>query len=145
MPAHSVSSSKATGLLEIDIVLPCGGGINLAIHRLQSVKELEEVIGELELRRETALRYSPASSITTLTGRYRICGSCSTAGPFISELWEVCAHGRRIKALADDGYSEADIDRIKAPIGIFGKAKSASSLALSIVADVVAARMSAKS
>ncbi|TDW26575.1 XdhC-like protein [Rhizobium azibense] len=63
---------------------------------------------------------------------------------YIGALGSLRTHGRRIKALADDGYSEADIDRIKAPIGIFGKAKSASSLALSIVADVVAARMSAK-
>ncbi|TCU34851.1 XdhC family protein [Rhizobium azibense] len=205
-----------------DIVLPCGGGINLAIHRLRSVKELEEVIGELELRRGTALRYSPASERLSVDRRFRgvsqwdredfviayqpttrllvfgrsieataTADAARAAGidihlvdgqmtasslkslidPFtavalldhdldreiphlrlvldsrafyIGALGSLRTHGRRIKALADDGYSEADIDRIKAPIGIFGKAKSASSLALSIVADVVAARMSAK-
>ncbi|TBY58825.1 XdhC family protein [Rhizobium leguminosarum bv. viciae] len=205
-----------------DIVLPCGGGINLAIHRLQSARELEDVICELELRRGTALRYSPASERLSVdrrlhvatqwdgedfviayqpTTRLLVCGRSieatatadvaraagidihlvdgqmtasslkSLIDPFtavallyhdlereipllrlaldsrpfyIGALGSLRTHGRRIMALADYGYSEADIDRIKAPIGIFGKAKSASSLALSIVADVVAVRMSAK-
>ncbi|WP_313606943.1 XdhC family protein [Rhizobium sp.] len=58
---------------------------------------------------------------------------------YIGALGSRRTHERRRKALEQLGYGEADILRIKAPIGIFEKARDASSLALSVVADVAAA------
>ncbi|WP_049620612.1 XdhC family protein [Frateuria defendens] len=63
------------------------------------------------------------------------------ASPFyIGALGSTRTHQRRIKALAELGYSERDIARIKAPIGIFSKARDAHALALSVLADLAAAR-----
>ncbi|MEV4610719.1 XdhC family protein [Neorhizobium sp. LMR1-1-1.1] len=58
---------------------------------------------------------------------------------YIGALGSRRTHERRRKTLEEMGYGEADISRIKAPIGIFDKARDASSLALSVVADVAAA------
>ncbi|WP_343230455.1 XdhC family protein [Xanthomonas euvesicatoria] len=63
------------------------------------------------------------------------------AAPFyIGALGSHRSHQRRVAALAALGYGEHDIARIKAPIGIFSKARDAHSLALSVLADVAAAR-----
>lgn len=58
---------------------------------------------------------------------------------YIGALGSRRTHERRRKALEHLGYTAADIARIKAPIGIFDKARDASSLALSVVADIAAA------
>ncbi|WP_313626604.1 XdhC family protein, partial [Atlantibacter hermannii] len=44
-----------------DIVLPCGGGITLTVHKLRTAQPLLEVLAQLEQRKSTALRYSPAA------------------------------------------------------------------------------------
>ncbi len=63
------------------------------------------------------------------------------AGPFyIGALGSQRTHARRTEALRERGWREEDIARIKAPIGIFPKARDAQSLALSILADVAATR-----
>lgn len=63
------------------------------------------------------------------------------AQPFyIGALGSRCTHQKRVAALAEAGWSPEDIARIKAPIGIFPKARDAHSLALSVLADVAAAR-----
>lgn len=63
------------------------------------------------------------------------------ARPFyLGALGSLRTHQRRIETLVELGYSEQDISRIKAPIGIFPKARDAHSLALSVLADVAAAR-----
>ena len=63
------------------------------------------------------------------------------ANPFyIGCLGAARTHKRRSDALRDLGYSYADIARIKAPIGIFGKARDSGSLALSVLADIAATR-----
>lgn len=49
-------------------------------------------------------------------------------------------HQRRKEALRELGWSHAEIARIKAPVGLFPKARDARSLALSVLADVAAAR-----
>lgn len=49
-------------------------------------------------------------------------------------------HLKRVQRLQNKGWSEKEIARIKAPIGIFPKARDAYSLALSVLADVAAAR-----
>ncbi|MGE7368554.1 XdhC family protein [Neorhizobium sp. NPDC001467] len=63
------------------------------------------------------------------------------ASPFyIGALGSQRTHERRCEALRDLGYGEADIARIKAPIGIFGKARDATSLAISVLADIASSR-----
>ena len=62
------------------------------------------------------------------------------AAPFyIGALGSQRTHQRRIETLLRLGYSEHDGARIKAPIGLF-KARSSHALALSVLADVAAAR-----
>jgi xanthine dehydrogenase accessory factor len=64
-----------------------------------------------------------------------------SAKPFyIGALGSSRTHQRRCDALRELGFEEEDIARIKAPIGLFGKARDAGSLALSVVADIAAAR-----
>ena len=63
------------------------------------------------------------------------------AQPFyIGALGSRRTHEKRVVALAEAGWGPEDIARIKAPIGIFPKARDAHSLALSVLADVAAAR-----
>ncbi|MCT4717220.1 XdhC family protein [Enterobacteriaceae bacterium H18W14] len=66
-----------------------------------------------------------------------------SATPFyIGALGSRRTHLERVQKLADLGWHGRDIERIKAPIGIFPKARDAHSLALSVLADVAAARLS---
>ncbi|OAH47614.1 hypothetical protein AX777_25645 [Sphingobium yanoikuyae] len=44
----------------LDVVLPCGGGITVAIHVVRRMEEVERALESLRLRQATALRYSPA-------------------------------------------------------------------------------------
>lgn len=59
---------------------------------------------------------------------------------YIGALGSRRTHEKRIALLREHGFEDADIARIKAPIGIFDKARDASSIALSVVADIAAAR-----
>lgn len=199
-----------------DIVLPCGGGITLSIHKLRSAQPLLAVLNCLEQRQPTGLRYSPQTRTLTclptptLTGwhnqnieigfhpcvrvlihggsieaqataelaataGYDIChfDPCSgnhashidadtavillwhdlhrelpvlqaarDANPFyIGALGSQRTHSQRRQKLSELGWREEEIDRIKAPIGIFPKARDARTLALSVLADVAAARL----
>ncbi|WP_435930131.1 XdhC family protein [Dryocola sp. BD613] len=66
-----------------------------------------------------------------------------SATPFyIGALGSRRTHLERAQRLKELGWQERDIARIKAPIGIFPKARDAHSLALSVLADVAAARLS---
>jgi len=60
---------------------------------------------------------------------------------YIGALGSRRTHATRVKKLLSLGFSEEEIARIKAPIGIFAQARDARTLALSIVADVAAARL----
>jgi xanthine dehydrogenase accessory factor len=63
------------------------------------------------------------------------------ARPFyIGALGSHRTHERRAAALRALGFKDIEIARIKAPIGIFPKARDASSIALSVLADVASAR-----
>lgn len=63
------------------------------------------------------------------------------ASPFyIGALGSARTHQRRSERLLQLGYAPQAIARIKAPIGLFAKARDVSSLALSVLADVAAAR-----
>lgn len=59
---------------------------------------------------------------------------------YIGALGSKRTHERRRSTLRKHGYADRDIDRIKAPIGMFGPARDGNALALSILADVAAAR-----
>lgn len=199
-----------------DIVLPCGGGITLAIHKLRSAQPLLAVLNRLEQRQPAGLRYAPQSQTltflpaTTRTGwhnngiemcfnpcvqvlihggsieaqataelaaaaGYDICHfdpfsghpasqidadtavillwhdlhrelpvlqAARNANPFyIGALGSQRTHMQRRQKLSELGWREEEIDRIKAPIGIFPKARDARTLALSVLADVAAARL----
>lgn len=60
---------------------------------------------------------------------------------YIGALGSERTHRERTRRLVMTGMAPHQISRIKAPIGIFGPARDANSLALSIVADVAAARL----
>ncbi|EOC1266636.1 XdhC family protein [Cronobacter malonaticus] len=200
-----------------DIVLPCGGGITLAIHPLREATPLLAVLNALSQRKAAGLRYHPSTQTlrsvlpVQKTGwrddvfdvRYTPCtqviifgrsveaeatatiaqaagydvlvndgvnpqtacaqmdadtavivlfhdldrelpvleAALSDAPFYIGALGSQRTHAARTAALRERGFSEQDIARIKAPIGIFPKARDAQSLALSILADVAAARL----
>lgn len=56
---------------------------------------------------------------------------------YIGALGSKKTHEKRIKRLTDKGFSETDIERIHAPIGVDIRAKSAREIALSIIAELI--------
>lgn len=205
-----------------DIVLPCGGGVTVAVHVLQDIRPIRQVIEGLECRCQTGLSYNPGSqSLSFVAGNadagwndevfltsYRpavrillsgrtleveiaakvaraagyevLCYDAATgeapdemlidahtavallqhdleletpvldaalhARPFyLGALGSSRTHAKRMQRLRDLGHSQAVIDRIKAPIGLFGRARDAQSLALSVIADISACRQAAPS
>lgn len=201
-----------------DIVLPCGGGISIAIHVLREVAALQHVLDRLRRRRAAGLVYSPARQTIEpvdpppracwlgreFVGVYRprtrvvLSGqtieaqavarlaeassydvivreqgekgrvAADTIDPFtavvllhhdldaeaailetalaspgfyIGALGSTRTHRRRIERLTAMAFAEDDIRRIKAPIGLFGPTRDATSLALSVLADIAAARL----
>jgi xanthine dehydrogenase accessory factor len=199
-----------------DIVLPCGGGITLAIHVLRDAAVLHRALAALQRRTPMCLRYHAGSQTLALAAGDRETGwdsdgfvrayrprerlvlggtgmEASTVAQvaaasgyevlllergqvptddqldrdtavallfhdidrelvlleralasrafYIGALGSRRTHGKRCAALLQRGHSDADLARIKAPIGIFDKARDARTLALSIVADVAQARL----
>lgn len=198
-----------------DIVLPCGGGITLSIHKLRSAQPLLALLNSLEQRQPVGLRYAPetqtlhcgppqttgwhhgefviaslpcvqvmiygaALEAQTTAAVARAAGyevylhdgataqnparidadtavillshdlereipvlqAAREAQPFyIGALGSQRTHQRRQQKLLELGWSQEEIARIKAPIGIFPKARDARSLALSVLADVAATRL----
>ncbi|EJJ29508.1 XdhC family protein [Rhizobium sp. CF142] len=198
-----------------DIVLPCGGGITVAIHVLRDVEVLEQVIEQLQQRNPASLRYSPERQLldvaepaaktawineqfitvyrpatrVLISGQSveacRLAGLAKAAGyavvqpefgesgkraidPFtavvmlhhdleaelaimdaalgspafyIGALGSTRTHRRRVERLQGRGWDLEDINRIKAPIGSFGPTKDSASLALSILGDIAATRL----
>lgn len=57
---------------------------------------------------------------------------------YIGALGSRRTHDKRKQALRSLGYEDAQIARIKAPIGMFDKARDAASLAVSVIADITA-------
>ncbi len=60
---------------------------------------------------------------------------------YIGALGSTRTHRRRIDRLQSIGVSSEAFDRIKAPIGLFGPTRESASLALSVLADIAAARL----
>lgn len=195
-----------------DIVLPCGGGITLTLHRLRSARPLLAVLNSLERRTPAGLHYCPATqqldaiegAVTTgwrsggfergyrprvqlvLQGHsveaqataalaqaagYEVTGFTDASDPLIDAdtavvlLWHDLhrelpvlqaalrarpfyigalgsqrTHSQRSETLLALGWHQEDIARIKAPIGLFPRARDASTLALSVLADIAATR-----
>ncbi|NNG68483.1 XdhC family protein [Rhizobium laguerreae] len=200
-----------------DIVLPCGGGISVAIHVLKDVGALQHVLERLERRQAAGLAYSPERQalepveplpptcwlerdfLTVYRPRTRVLLSGQTIeaqavarlaeasgyeviavapggvrpvadiidpftavvllhheldaeaailetalaspGFYIGALGSTRTHRRRVERLRAMAFRRDDIARIKAPIGMFGPTRDATSLALSVLADVAAARL----
>lgn len=59
---------------------------------------------------------------------------------YIGALGSARTHERRCAALRGLGFGEAALARIRAPVGLFPKARDARSLALSVVAEIAALR-----
>ena len=200
-----------------DIVLPCGGGITLSIHKLRSAQPLHAVLNATAQRQTASLHYAPASQTLRsgladgetgwhdeefavsyqpctrvivfgrsmeaeatarvaraagyevhtsdgfdprtsfalmdaqtavillyhdLNRELPILQAALAANPFyIGALGSMRTHAARVEKLNGLGWCEQDLKRIRAPIGIFPKARDAHSLALSVLADVAAARL----
>lgn len=200
-----------------DIVLPCGGGVTIAIHLLRAAEPLETVLKRLADRQTVALCYDPkrqtltqSESVPSRSGvrdgyfvtvyrpktRVVISGQTAEAdavsrlaqasgydvqllssskdlgaieidkftavvllhhdldleadalqhalasdGFYIGALGSTRTHRRRTELLRVAGVSSENIERIRAPIGLFGPTRDAASLALSVLADVAAARL----
>lgn len=201
-----------------DIVLPCGGGITVAIHVLRDAAALRDTLSRLERRHPAALRYCPERQLleaaepspracwlnenffTVYRPRTRVVISGQTIEAqavasiaeasgydvvfrapgqdeqavadaidaftavvllhhdldaedrvldaalrspafYIGALGSARTHHRRAERLRGKGCSKEEINRIKAPIGVFGPTRDSSSLALSVLADVAACRL----
>jgi xanthine dehydrogenase accessory factor len=201
-----------------DIVLPCGGGITIALHVLRDIDAIDQVIECLGKRRPAGLAYSPRQQSLscveppeqagwhddTFVSVYRpvtrvvisgrgieaervaLLAECSgydavvldpsqaaegldgvadaysaivllhhdldaelpflekalnAPGFYLGALGSTRTHRKRIERLRGLGFSDEDVARIKAPIGLFGPAREASSLAISVLADVAATRL----
>jgi xanthine dehydrogenase accessory factor len=62
---------------------------------------------------------------------------------YLGALGSRRTHQLRLNRLLRLGHDQPELERIKAPIGLFGPARDSASLALSILADVAASRSGA--
>lgn len=197
-----------------DIVLPCGGGITLAIHVLRDASVLRSALADLRRRIPVHLHYHPGSQALSVEPgegtsgwqgdafvrayrpkpRLLLAGTPLEAGAvarvaaasgyvvstiehgrtpspaeldadtavallfhdidrelplleaalasqvfYIGALGSRRTHAKRCEALRQRGHGETALARIKAPIGLFDKARDSRALALSVVADVAQA------
>lgn len=60
---------------------------------------------------------------------------------YIGALGSTKTHRRRCDRLRAEGFSKSEITRLRAPVGMFAPTKDSASLAVSIVADVIAAKL----
>lgn len=194
-----------------DIVLPCGGGICLAIHVLKNGDAIGKLIDGLDSRSQMQLLYDPAGqqlsaqsatyspaswrdglfvtsyhpelrilvfgqgyetrtfSTVAMSLGIEVVGANSerlasladddtaivllnhdmdrelpvlrqallTKAFYIGCLGSRRTHSRRKGALATEGFSTDQIERIRGPIGLFGPAREARALAVSVLAEIM--------
>lgn len=209
-----------SGSPSFDIVLPCGGGISVAIHVVRDPRPLRRILEMLRDRHAIGLGYSPGRQelrmrdapgqpgwseeefVTAYRPRTRLVISgqagetdavarlagassydvvqfvpfnhdlqntrtidpftavallhhdldaeaalleCALRSPafYVGALGSTRTHKKRVERLAARCFGPDDINRIKAPIGIFGPTRDATSLALSVLADIAASRLAA--
>lgn len=198
-----------------DIVLPCGGGITLAIHVLADAAVLRQALAALDRRMPVGLLYHPGKRALCLregeaasgwdgewfVRAYRAKPRIVVAGTplevgavarvavaagyetvaleggqvpspgdldadtavallfhdvdrelpvltaalasdafYVGALGSRRTHAKRCGALLACGQTESMLARVRAPIGIFDKARDARALAISVVADIAHAR-----
>lgn len=85
----------------LDVVLPCGGGITVAIHVLRRVEEIEIAIERLKQRQVTALRYSPEQQSLVLAERTQRSGWVGDDFLSPNESYCVRPNDRGAKRLTD--------------------------------------------
>ena len=200
-----------------DIVLPCGGGITVAIHVIRQPIVIDAILEQLDRRKEASLLYDrqeeklsvidrPAGSTlcqndvismvyrprtrvivsgqtSEVTMVQRLAEACEydvvlhrpetkltdiermidrftavillhhdldieaeilamtlrSPAFYIGALGSTRTHRNRLVRLNQQGFSSQAADRIKAPIGLFGPTRDATSLSISALADVAAA------
>jgi len=66
-----------------DIILPCGGGITLAIHVVKDVKPLRQIMSALQKRKRIALRYDPSTQSIVAEKAYEQATSSWSGSSFI--------------------------------------------------------------
>ncbi|EFB6636541.1 XdhC family protein [Escherichia coli] len=199
-----------------DIVLPCGGGITLTLHKLRSAQPLLAVLNRLEQRKPAGLRYDPqaqslvclptqtrtgwnlngfevgfrpcvrlmiygrsleaqataslaaatgydshifdlfpasaSAQIDTDTAVILLCHDLNRELPvlqaareakpfYLGALGSYRTHTLRLQKLHELGWSREETAQIRAPVGIFPKARDAHTLALSVLAEVASVRL----
>lgn len=199
-----------------DIVLPCGGGITLTLHKLRSAQPLLAVLNRLEQRKPVGLRYDPqaqslvclptqtrtgwnlngfevgfrpcvrlmiygrsleaqataslaaatgydshifdlfpasaSAQIDTDTAVILLCHDLNRELPvlqaareakpfYLGALGSYRTHTLRLQKLHELGWSREETTQIRAPVGIFPKARDAHTLALSVLAEVASVRL----
>jgi Xanthine and CO dehydrogenases maturation factor, XdhC/CoxF family len=193
-----------------DIVLPCGGGISLAIHVLKEADTIKTLFHAMTCRKTTGLCYDPAreklsiqdnpsrtgwqdgvfisvyrpeprifllgrgiegqrfmavasaaglsvTSVDADTVRQQtdretavvllthdidkelpvLRAALETDGFYIGCLGSRRTHARRIEILGKEGYPPHQLNRIHGPIGLFGPAREARSVAVSVLAEIL--------
>lgn len=196
-----------------DIVLPCGGGITVAVHVLRDHVPLDQALDDLSARKSVGLSYNPREQslllqrsqesigwagerfLTSYKPRARLLISghsieasttakvaaaagydvvCHKPEPhkeldrriidqytavallhhdldmeapvlraaleskpfYIGALGSSRTHEKRLERLLQAGFAPTDVARVKAPIGLFGKARNSRTLTLSVLAEI---------
>lgn len=97
----------------------------------------QEVLAEAELDESAyvvTLTHDPKFDIPALSHGLR------SRARYIGALGSRSTHERRRRRLREEGFADADIDRIHAPIGLDIGGRTPAEMALSILAEIVAAR-----
>ncbi|QCE34818.1 XdhC family protein [Acetobacteraceae bacterium] len=205
------------GSPHFDILLPCGGGIKLAIHLLKNKTEIQKILSFFENRQASFLTYSPKTETLTASkgkietgwkethfaiayrpalrlflsgGAYEggvlaemaetaglevffaphktqnamllemqkwtdentaiallhhdperefliLCQALKTNAFYIGALGSLNTHEKRKARLLEEGVPIREIQRLHAPIGLFGPTRNARTLAASIIAEIL--------
>lgn len=198
------------GSTYFDIVLPCGGGLQLAIHVLNNMAPIRAMLRAMSERKTASLIYDPSNQSLSMSEGHGVTGwddnrfvsvqrpdpqllisgrgiestalaamasaagygvlraepdtvgavvdaetaivllhhdidvelpmlkaALATNAFYIGCLGSRRTHARRTEILEREGFSSEQIARLHAPIGLFGPAREARSIAVSVLAEVV--------
>lgn len=123
--------------IEMTMTMRVAEAAGFEVHAAEPQKDLGAFLSMIDENSAVALL------LHDLDRELPILGAALTSRPFyIGALGSHRTHEKRVAALPKSGVTEEDMARIKASIGIFGKARDASAIALSVVADVAAVKTS---
>jgi xanthine dehydrogenase accessory factor len=97
----------------------------------------QQALAEIPLHEETylaTLSHDPKIDLPALEAVLR------SPVRYIGALGSKKTHGKRVAALREKGFSEAEIARIHAPIGLDLGGRSPAEIALAVIAEIVAVR-----